>query len=164
LTRGIFDGWQLSGITAFASGTPRGISFSIPPNIDITGGGDGARLWITGNPVLPRGERTPDRWFNTSTFAPPQRGEVGNAPKDVIRLPGTNNWDMSIFKNFHLRSESRYLQFRWEIYNVFNHTQYSNVDTNANFSATGVQTNTQFGRVNGARDPRTMQLALRLTF
>jgi hypothetical protein len=82
----------------------------------------------------------------------------------VIRLPGTNNWDVSIFKKFNLRSESRYLQFRWEIYNIFNHMQFSNVDTNANFSATGVQTNRQFGRVNGAQDPRTMQLALRLTF
>jgi hypothetical protein len=51
-----------------------------------------------------------------------------------------------------------------EIYNVFNHTQFSNVDSNAIFSANRVQTNNQFGRVNGARDPRTMQLALRLTF
>jgi len=164
LARGIFDGWQLSGVTAFTSGTPRGISFTLAGNPDITGGGDGARLWITGNPVLPRDERTPDHWFNTSAFTPPRRGEVGNAPKDVIRLPGANNWDMSIFKKFNLRSESRYLQFRWEIYNVFNHTQFSNVDSNAIFSAAGVQTNNQFGRVNGARDPRTMQLALRLTF
>jgi Carboxypeptidase regulatory-like domain/TonB-dependent Receptor Plug Domain len=164
LVRGIFDGWQVSGMTAFASGVPKEINFSIAGNPDITGGGDGARLWITGNPVLPRGERTPDRWFNTSAFAPPRRGEVGNAPKDVIRLPGTNNWDVSIFKNFNLWSESRYLQFRWEIYNVFNHTQFSNVDNNAVFNANGVQTNNQFGRVNGARDPRTMQLALRLTF
>ncbi len=164
LARGIFDGWQLSGITAFVSGTPRGIGASLAGNPDITGGGDGARLWITGNPVLPRGERTPERWFNTSAFAPPQRGEVGNAPKDVIRLPGVNNWDISVFKKFHLRSESRYLQFRWELYNVFNHTQFSNVDSNAIFNANGVQTSSQFGRVNGARDPRTMQLALRLTF
>jgi hypothetical protein len=164
LVRGIFDGWQVSGITAFASGTPSGISFSIAGNPDITGGGDGARLWMTGNPILSRGERSFDRWFNTSAFAPPRRGEFGNAPKDVIRLPGTNNWDISLFKNFNLKSESRYLQLRWEIYNVFNHTQYSSVDTNAIFNAAGGQTNTQFGRVNGARDPRIMQLGVRLTF
>jgi hypothetical protein len=58
LVRGIFDGWQVSGITAFASGTPSGISFSLASNTDITGGGDGARLWMTGNPILPRGERS----------------------------------------------------------------------------------------------------------
>jgi carboxypeptidase family protein/TonB-dependent receptor-like protein len=163
-TRKVFDGWQLSGITAFASGTPSGIGYSIAGNPDLTGGGDGARLWVTENPILPRGERTFDRWFNTAAFAAPKRGEFGNAPKDVIRNPGTNNWDISIFKNFNLKSETRYLQLRWEIYNVFNHTQYSSVNTSATFNAAGVQTNSQFGRINGARDPRIMQLGLRLTF
>jgi hypothetical protein len=164
LVRRILDDWQLSGITAFASGTPRGISFSIDGNPDLTGGGDGSRLWITGNPILPRGERSAARWFNTSVFAAPRRGEVGNAPKDVIRLPGTTNWDLSVFKNIKLRSESRYLQFRWEIYNVLNHTQFSDVNSNAVFNAAGAQTSSQFGQVTAARDPRTMQLSLRLTF
>ena len=164
LVRGVFDGWQVSGVTAFTSGTPRGISFSVDGNPDLTGGGDGARVWVTGNPILPRGERSAARWFDTSVFAVPRRGEVGNAPKDVIRLPGTANLDLSIFKNFKLRSESRYLQFRWEIYNVLNHTQFSDVNTNAIFNAAGAQSNREFGRVTSARDPRTMQLSLRVTF
>jgi hypothetical protein len=163
-TRKVFDGWQLSGITAFASGTPSGISYSIAGNPDLTGGGDGARLWVNQNPILPRGERTFDRRFNTAAFAAPKRGEFGNALKDVIRNPGTNNRDISIFKNFNLKSETRYLQLRWEIYNVFNHTQYSSVNTSATFNAAGVQTNSQFGRINCALDPRIMQLGLRLTF
>jgi hypothetical protein len=119
---------------------------------------------ITGNPNLPRSERSIDRWFDTSVFARPARGDFGNAPKDVIRFPGTNNWDISLFKNFHLWSESRYLQLRWEMYNAFNHTQFFGVDAVPRFDAAGKQVNNNFGRVTAAREPRFMQLSLRLTF
>ncbi len=162
--RHVFDNWQISGITSFASGTPRGIGYSTIDNADITGGGDGARLVLTGNPILPRGERNIDRWFNTSAIALPARGDFGNAPKDVIRLPGTNNWDISLFKNIPLKGERTSLQLRWEIYNVFNHTQFSNVDTDAQFDASGVQVDERFGKVIEARSPRLMQFSLRFVF
>jgi outer membrane receptor protein involved in Fe transport len=164
IIRHVFDNWQVSGITSFASGTPRGIGFSNVPSADITGGGDGARVVLSGNPILPRGERSIDRWFDTSVIARPARGDFGNAPKDVIRLPGTNNWDVSLFKNIPLKREGTSLQFRWELYNVFNHTHFSNVDTDAQFNASGVQIDTRFGKVFEARDPRYMQLSLRLVF
>jgi hypothetical protein len=164
VVKALFDNWQVSGITAFASGTPSGIGFTTVDNADIAGGGDGARIVIKGNPVLSRGERGFTRWFDTSVFARPARGDFGNAPKDVIRLPGTNNWDISLFKNIPLRSEGRYLQLRWEFYNAFNHTQFSGVNTTARFDAAGNQVNTQFGQVTAAREPRLMQLSLRLTF
>jgi hypothetical protein len=168
--RQVFDGWQVSGITAFVSGTPSGIGFSTTVAEDITGGGDGARIVITGNPVLPRSERSLSRWFDTAVFALPSKGDFGNAPKDVIRLPGTNNWDLSLFKNFYLKRETRYLQLRWELYNAFNHTQFSGVDTTARFDNNPnsrdyrKQVNTRFGQVTSARAPRLMQLSLRLTF
>jgi len=170
VVRQVFDGWQVSGITAFVSGQPSGIGFSTTDNTDLAGGGDGQRIVITGNPVLPRGERSLTRWFNTSVFARPGKGEFGTAPKEVIRLPGVNNWDMSLFKNLYLWSETRRLQVRWEIYNVFNHTQFSGVDTTARFDGNpasptfGQNINTRFGQVTSARDPRLMQLSLRFTF
>jgi hypothetical protein len=104
------------------------------------------------------------QWINPAVFARPSRGDFGNAPKDVFRNPGTHNWDFSLFKNIPLKSESRYLQFRWEIYNAFNHTQWSSIDTTARFDASGNQVNTRFGQVNGARPARVMQGSLRLTF
>jgi hypothetical protein len=162
--KALFDNWQVSGITAFVSGAPSGIGFTTVDNADISGGGDGSRVVIAGNPIIDRGERGFNRWFDTSVFRRPARGDFGNAPKDVIRLPGTNNWDFSLFKNIPLRSESRYLQLRWELYNAFNHTQFSGVDTTARFDAAGNQVNTNFGRVTAAREPRYMQLSLRLTF
>jgi hypothetical protein len=159
----VFDNWQISGITTFASGLPKGITLTTTDNADITGGGDGARVVITGNPILMRQLRSFDRWFNTDVFARPAKGDPGNAPKDVIRLPGTHNWDVSFFKN--VRFKERYnLQLRWEMYNAFNHTQFSDVDTTARFDATGKQVNARFGQVIATRLPRRMQGSLRFTF
>ena len=116
------------------------------------------------NPVLPKGERTWERNFNTGAFGPPAVGTFGNASKDVIRGPGINNWDISTFKNIPLPWEKLKLQFRGELYNAFNHTQYSAFDTAARFDQKGAQTNAGFGQFTAARQPRRIQLALRANF
>lgn len=163
-TRVVFDNWQLSGVTALVSGTPLGVGFSTTDNADITGGGDGVRPNLVARAQLDRGERSFNRWFNTAAFARPARGDFGNAPKVVARGPGSNNWDLSLFKNIPVRSEQRYFQFRWEIYNLFNHTQFQSVDTGARFDPAGNQVNTGFGQVIATRPPRVMQFALSFKF
>ncbi len=82
----------------------------------------------------------------------------------MFRGPGLNSSDLSIFKNFPLKSETRQLQFRWEIYNVFNHTQFNGVDNNARFDPAGNQVNTQFGLITSTRLPRIMQFGLSFKF
>ncbi len=164
VSRVALDNWQLSGIVSMASGTPRDVSYSTVDGADITGGGDGARVNVTAKAPLPKSEQTFDRFFNTSAFARPARGDFGNAPKDVFRGPGINNWDISLFKKFPLKNESRFLQLRWELYNAFNHTQFSGVDNAARFDLTGNQVNAQFGRFTSTRSPRIMQGALNFTF
>jgi hypothetical protein len=159
-----FDNWQISGVTAFVSGQPSGVGFSTTDGADITGGGDGTRIIVTGKAQLPHGERTFDRWFDPTVFRRPAKGDWGNAPKDVIRGPGFNNWDISLFKKFPVKSEARYFQLRWEMYNAFNHTQYSGVDTTARFDLQGNQVNSRFGVVTSARSARVMQASLRLAF
>jgi hypothetical protein len=187
VVKAVFDDWQLSGITALASGTPSGITLNTTGTTDttvLTGGGDGARVLLVGNPTLSGDDRKPaplgsglvgaPQWINPAALALPAKGDFGTAPKAVFRGPGVNNWDISLFKKIPIKSETRYLQFRWEIYNVFNHTQFSGVNTTARFddsatatskSATyGQQVNTAFGQVNAARNARVMQGSLRLTF
>ena len=156
--------WQLSGVTTFASGFPLGIGLATVDNADITGGGDGTRVNVVGKSQLPHGERTFDRWFDTSVFRRPAQGYYGNAPKDVVRGPGLNGSDLSLFKTFPLKSETRVLQFRWEIYNLFNHTQFAGVDTTARFDTAGNQVNAQFGRITSTRLPRVMQFGLNFRF
>jgi hypothetical protein len=114
--------------------------------------------------VLPKGQRTFSRNFNTNAFRPPTVGSIGNAPKDVFRGPGVNNWDVSLFKRIALPTDRARLQFRCELYNAFNHTQYTGVDTTTRFDSQGAQVNARFGEFTAAAPARRIQLALRLTF
>ena len=164
VVRYALDDWAVSGIVTLASGRPSGVGFGTTDGTDMNGGGDGQRIIVTGKAQLPHGDRTYSRWFDPSVFARPPMNSAGNAPKDVIRLPGVNSWDLSIFKNFPVKSERRYFQFRWEMYNAFNHTQFSGVDTTARFDPQGAQVNARFGQVTSTRTPRVMQGALRFTF
>lgn len=160
----VFDHWQLAGFTAFVSGQPSGIGFSTVDATDITGGGDGARVVMTGKAQLDHGDRALLRWFDPTTVARPAQGTIGNAPKDVFRKPGFANWDISLFKNIPIRSEARLLQYRMEMYNAFNHTQFNTVDSTARFDASGKQVNGTFGQVTSTRTPRVIQMSLRFTF
>ena len=86
------------------------------------------------------------------------------ATRGSSALPGFNNHDLSLFKDFRLKG-SQILQYRWEIYNVLNSVWYQTVNTAAVFNPnTGAQTNSNFGKVTAARAERRMQMALRYSF
>ncbi len=116
--------------------------------------------------VLAKDQRTLYQYFNTGVFQAPTVGTIGNAPKDVFRGPGINNWDLSVFKNFPVRERVK-LQLRWEMYNAFNHASFQGVNTSATFAAPGAvsQVNGQFGQFTSTNgQPRVMQGSLRITF
>lgn len=163
ISRWVLDNWQLSGITEFVSGAPENMSFSTTDNTDITGGGESARVVLTGNPILSKEKRTFNRWFNTGVVQRPAVGTWGNASYAPLVDPGINNWNMALFKNIPLEGKLM-VQFRCETYNTFNHTQFSGMDTTAVFDANGNQTSTTFGQITSARDPRYVQLAARISF
>jgi hypothetical protein len=151
----IAGGWQLSTIVALQSGTQvwvqqsnntaRTFSRSFRPN-------------LIGDPVLPEGERTIDRWFNTGAFAAPPALMYGNSNKfPGIEGPGLANVDISIVRFFPIpiREEMR-LELRGDFFNALNHT---------NFNEPGGSLGTpNFGRVTSARLPRTIQLGLKFWF
>ena len=101
---------------------------------DLTGGGDGQRVNIVGNPNS--SGSTFYQWFNTAAFAAPGKGDPGNAAKNSVRNPGVNNEDISLSKRFPVGSEKRFLTLRWEAYNAFNHTQYSGINTSPKYDLT----------------------------
>jgi hypothetical protein len=98
----------------------------------------------------------------------------GNAgPGSLLTIPGTivNNWDMTFRKNFPLKREGWKLEFRAEMYNIFNHTQFISASTGqsydwANYKNTGtlVPTNGNTGRYTNTVAPRVMSFALRFQF
>ena len=163
-------GWEISGTTSFVSGAPLGIGYSLVSGADLVGGtgaGVDSRVNLTGDPNLPKSERTELRAFRTEVVRPPTKAEfgIGTAAKDLIRGPGVNNWDISLLKNFQLgKLEGRRLQFRMETYNTFNHAQFSAVDTTGRFDAQGNQVNSRFGQYTSTLDARRVVLALKLYF
>ena len=168
-TRGALDGWQLSGNTAFVSGDWAGVTFSTTDNFDFYGGGAGGRIVLTG--VDPRsGDNTdpnPDgtgSYLNWAAFARPSgRFDLGNAPQRFFRLPWIRNTDLALFKNFQMGGAKR-IQFRWEVYNLFNTVNWSAIDTSASFNPAGEQVDAAFGKATSARDPRIMQASFRFSF
>ncbi len=179
IAKGVFDGWQLSGISTFLGGTWANFSYNFsgaaPNATTLTGGLGGSRVIIVCDPNLPRSERTFERQYRTECVRPPgpltdpadtlyQGTGVGAGQEDARMGLGYINHDMTLMKNFSL-GNGRNLQVRAEAYNVFNTTQYQGVNTAATFDfATGVQTNPAFGSISGVRanSNRVIQLGVRL--
>jgi hypothetical protein len=159
----ILNDWQVSGIASFVSGRPTNVTFTTVTPVDITGSPtDGARPTMTGAPNS--GDTTFYHAFNTAAFNLPAVGTYGNASRNNLRLPGFDNWDVAVFKTIRFR-ERFALQLRGEMYNFFNHTQFSAFNTSALFNpVTGQQVNAGFGQYTAARPSRHMQLGARFTF
>jgi hypothetical protein len=161
----VFGGWNISGVTSFSSGAPFTPGFSTTYTTDITGSSEGARIDVVGDPRLDKGQKTFARNFNTAAFALPSVRSFGNAGVNILVGPGNNNWDLSLRKQIPLGlGEGRYLQFRAEAYNAFNHTQFKTLDTAARFDQTRAQVNGNFGAFTAARDGRVISFTLRLHF
>ena len=73
------------------------------------------------------GDQTGLLWFNPAAFVPSPAGEYGNAPVAPFRLPGRHQWDIAFSKNVNLGGTTR-LQFRADLINAFNQTQFLDVE------------------------------------
>jgi hypothetical protein len=137
LTRGVFNGWELSGISQFMTGVPAELGFSIP-NVNngqrITGSyTEAPRLLIT-KPLQDPTVMSLDRQFDYTGFRLPNIGDINPWPRSYLRRPGIKVTDLSVFKNFQLGGESsRRLQLRVEMFNVFNHPQFDNFNGGMTF-------------------------------
>ncbi len=160
--RWIVNGWQLNGITRFWGGPPATITSNGNPG--TLGGGVRAN-YLGGDISVP--EQSRRNFFNVFAFGRPPEGSLGNVGKYVLRLPGINQWDLSLFKNTRL-TERINVQFRFETFNTFNHTQWSGVNTGLSIPNPGTAvteaTRGSFGEVNSTRDPRSLQFGLKLLF
>jgi hypothetical protein len=146
--------WQLTTISHFQSGNPW--SVLVAGDVANVGGG-GQRADLVGDP-FPAGFEPggPARLrFDRSAFAVPARGTFGNTGRNIIRDAPVNNWDIGIFKNFRF-GESTRLEFRTELFNAFNHTQFNQFSNTVN-SAT-------FGTWTSAAEPRIIQFGLKLVY
>ena len=162
LARSVLGGWEVSGVTSFQSGGP--VSVTAPVDAARIGASS-SRASVIGNPVLSRGERTPARWFEGKAFLNPSLmpgGRFGDGGRNNLLGPGFQNWDISLLKSFQFREQAR-LQFRAESFNIFNHPNFTGINTTVRFDAAGNPTG-GFGAVNAAGPGRVLSLGLKLLF
>jgi hypothetical protein len=174
LTGKVLDDWEISGITQFQSGFP--IRLNTEDDTELINS-----LFFLGTEapsrVLPFQKLNPKTnggfWFSPCDFAtaataqpvgcptgiaPPPLGSFNNGTQRTICCgPGLIDWDFSVHKKIPL-TETTYFQFRAEIFNIFNRTNYSNPD--GGFS----DGPTEFGKITSAGDPRLLQFALKFYF
>jgi hypothetical protein len=164
----IIGNWQIAGITTASTGNWFTIT-DAATNVSSSDGGGGVGFFevrpnVVGNPnAKPCVAGTV---FNTCAFVDNTIPfTFGNAGRNIVRGPGFQNWDFSVFKLFPVREQMR-VEFRAEFFNIWNHVnplfepqgQISEEPQPLEFGTP------QFGFAQGARDPRLIQFALKFYF
>jgi Carboxypeptidase regulatory-like domain len=154
----VANGWQVSGIYTYQSGFPILINNCNDTELE----GSTLGFECPGKPNLVAPFKTHNPRIDGLVFDPAlldnnsvALGTFGNAPRTLCCNPPINNWDMGLFKMTPVNERMR-VEFRTEIFNVFNHAQFYGVDGNS--------ANTTFGQPQKVRDPRLLQFALKLIF
>ena len=168
VVRTMFDGWVISGVTRLWSGLP--FSVTSNGNAGTLGAGNPAAYDIRANYLggeIYVKDKATRQWFNPLAFGRPADGTLGNTGRNFLRGPGFTNFDFSLFKTFKFK-ERFSLQYRAEFFNIFNHTQWFGVDSAINVanpnSPVTAASRGQSGIITTARDPRNIQMALKLSF
>jgi len=163
----LLGGWKLNSIDSFYSGSP----FSINSGTNTLGAGAGSQRadligdWHVANPG-------PSLWFNPAAFATPATYHYGNSGRNIVVGPGTNQIDLSLFKNIPITlREGTRLEFRTEVFNLFNRPQFDNPNVSGATAVAAIVGIPTAGTLNYAGNPaffqrtsREIQLALKLYF
>jgi hypothetical protein len=175
----ILGNWQLTLIEKITSGFPifvvdsangsgsgflnnNGSSLTRPDQV----GDPNQAGTVSANPtcVAPAKVHTVANWFNPCAFAFPAAGELGTASRAPLSGPDFVNTDFSIIKQFALPREGMSLNFRAEIFNLFNHAQFATPNSNGSLGTPDINAS-GFGGISATvNNPRLVQFALKLTF
>jgi hypothetical protein len=156
----IGKGWQLNGVVTLLDGYALTVQEESAAQIARIGDDEDLRP-----DLIPGGNNNPttgnpERYFDLSQFTPSRPGFFGNVGRNTVISPGLANVDLSIFKNTDI--ENARLQFRVEMFNLFNRANFGNPDMTAFIDG---RPNPTAGRITQTRSPaRQIQLGLRFTF
>jgi len=149
----LLGGWTLNGTLSLEKG--RWFTPAMSSDILDVGSTVTARPDVLRNPNLAADARRPQQWFDSAAFQRPPLTRYGNAGRGIIEGPGLFNVDLSVLRSFRIRERSR-LEFRFETFNLTNHT---NFDLPGN--SFGVAS---FGVIGSAMESRDLQLGLKIYF
>ena len=147
------QGWRIAGLGSAQSGAP--FTVTIPTDNANIGAGPSQRPDLMADPNA-NAPHTPQRWFNTSAFQMPAQFTFGNAGRNIVFGDNEVNVDFALHKDTAINERTR-LEFRAEIFNLFNHTNFADVPGRIAFTPT-------FGQYSSALNPRQAQMALKLLF
>ncbi len=147
VVRQVFSGWQLAGVAQFQAGQP----FTIVTGVDSNGNGAGGDRPNLGGGTLSADPQTGNyRTFtNNGAYVAPTGSNGlplafslgnGNAPRNGLRGPGFQNWDLALSKRFRTVGEQA-LSLRFDFINLFNQDNYGNPVSNMNSPDFGKNTN-----------------------
>ena len=163
----VLGGWELSGITTYATGTPFSVTFSVPSKYSNSWFGGRADR-VPGVPLYAGQESGHDvltgvQWFNPAAFAPPQPWTWGNSGRNSVFGPGYENWDLSAQKSFALTERTR-LKFRADFFDAFNHFNPGKPVSTIADTRDGGTPNANSGIILGGSGSRAIQFGLTLSY
>jgi len=153
VARHFLGGWQLSGVVTLQTGQFVSISGGSRATTSPSNG-FGTNVDLVGDWRDVPGGQNPSRWINPAAFAP-RVGLIGNVARNLIEMPGTQNFNLSLMKKVQLTERFR-LQLRGEVFNLFNHPNFRTLVTNLSAS--------NFGALTQTDDPRVFQFGVKVLF
>ncbi len=175
LASNLLGNWQLNGIVTLLSGAPLDVTTGISGNyfgLAASAPGGFRPDLVPGVPIYLHG---PDKriFLNPAAFTLPAPGTFGNLRRGFVRQPGLANVDFSVAKNWKVK-EKYGIQFRAEMFNLFNHAEFNGFDpglglslgrdANHKFTGTFTRNNGNFGVLGGTRRPREIQFGIKFNF
>ncbi len=121
ITNQIIGGWQLAGVTTFETGQPFSVTYTAPGSQVY--GASGRANQVPEVPLYPA-HKSLAQWFNPAAFTAPAPYTFGTSGYDMLWGPHAQNWDMNLVKNLGIGERYR-VQLRGEVFNVFNHPNFS---------------------------------------
>lgn len=158
----ILGGWRLTGINTMTSGQPINVTYSAPTAFQVSGAPSYRPHYVGGDIYSP--EKSPTNYFNRSAFLAPDRLNAndpsqpfGNLGRNIARTEAIFNFDAGAHKEFQLPAEGWRVQFRGELFNLFNTTNLGAPNSNVSSGS--------FGQITSLATPaRQIQFALKLVF
>lgn len=166
VTNALVGGWEVSGISTYATGLPFSMNFAVPSNYIGWAGGRANR--IPGIPLYIKGKGHDINdgvpWVNPAAFGPPLPWTYGTSGRNMLYGPGLWNWDMSALKTIPVATERVKATFRADFFDVFNHFNTAGADATVASTQYGGLARPTSGMIFGGSGNRVIQLGLRVSF
>lgn len=156
--RSVLGGWTVSGIANMQTGNPLTVNAA---NDNLGFGGNTTNYANQGGIVTY--PHTFKNWFAPNVFSQPAPLTWGNEKKSSVKGPGRDAWQLSLFKDFKITERTGF-QFRAAAFNVWNHTQFTGVNTSVLTGNSSSPYNSSAGQINAIADPRVFELGAKAYF